>query len=43
MRRVLILGGTAEARAPAAELSSRTVHVVSSLAGRVNNPRLPGG
>ncbi|MET9246022.1 cobalt-precorrin-6A reductase [Nonomuraea sp. NPDC003709] len=55
MRRVLILGGTAEARALAAELSgglpaelpaelsSRGVHVVSSLAGRVSNPRLPVG
>ncbi|MGW6505698.1 cobalt-precorrin-6A reductase [Nonomuraea angiospora] len=51
MRRVLILGGTAEARALAAELSGgssggssgRGVHVVSSLAGRVSNPRLPVG
>ncbi|MEV4161076.1 cobalt-precorrin-6A reductase [Nonomuraea dietziae] len=42
MRRVLILGGTAEARALAAELSGR-VHVVSSLAGRVRDPRLPVG
>ncbi|RVX46755.1 precorrin-6A/cobalt-precorrin-6A reductase [Nonomuraea polychroma] len=43
MRRVLILGGTAEARALAAELAVRGVHVVSSLAGRVSNPRLPVG
>lgn len=51
MRRVLILGGTAEARALAAELSGGSsggssgggVHVVSSLAGRVSNPRLPVG
>ncbi|WP_214324654.1 cobalt-precorrin-6A reductase [Nonomuraea sediminis] len=42
MRRVLILGGTAEARALAAELHGRC-HVVSSLAGRVTNPRLPVG
>ncbi|MGW0204018.1 cobalt-precorrin-6A reductase [Nonomuraea sp. NPDC003201] len=44
MRRVLILGGTAEARALAAELSAGlSVHVVSSLAGRVSNPRWPVG
>ncbi|MEU7835013.1 cobalt-precorrin-6A reductase [Nonomuraea sp. NPDC049129] len=44
MRRVLILGGTAEARALAAELADvPSVHVVSSLAGRVTNPRLPVG
>lgn len=43
MRRVLILGGTAEARALAAELTGRGLHVVSSLAGRVTNPRLPVG
>ncbi|SNR60301.1 cobalt-precorrin-6A reductase [Actinomadura mexicana] len=41
MRRVLILGGTAEARALAARLTG--VHVVSSLAGRVSDPRLPAG
>ncbi|WP_433462245.1 cobalt-precorrin-6A reductase [Spirillospora sp. CA-128828] len=41
MRRVLILGGTAEARALAARLTD--VHVVSSLAGRVSDPRLPVG
>ncbi len=43
MRRVLILGGTAEARALAAELVARGVHVITSLAGRVGNPRLPAG
>jgi precorrin-6A/cobalt-precorrin-6A reductase len=44
MRRVLILGGTAEARALAAELAEVAgVRVVSSLAGRVTNPRLPVG
>ncbi|MEZ7124915.1 cobalt-precorrin-6A reductase [Nonomuraea sp. AD125B] len=44
MRRVLILGGTAEARALAAELAADpALHVVSSLAGRVSNPRLPVG
>lgn len=43
MRRVLILGGTAEARALAAELVERGADVVSSLAGRVSNPRLPVG
>lgn len=40
---VLILGGTAEARALAAALAERGVAVVSSLAGRVANPRLPAG
>ncbi|TDC58779.1 cobalt-precorrin-6A reductase [Actinomadura sp. KC345] len=44
MRRVLILGGTAEARALAARLADVPgVHVVSSLAGRVSEPRLPAG
>ncbi|MEU0480008.1 cobalt-precorrin-6A reductase [Streptosporangium sp. NPDC006013] len=44
MRRLLILGGTAEARALAARLDGRAdLHVVSSLAGRVANPRLPVG
>ncbi|MFG1685750.1 cobalt-precorrin-6A reductase [Nonomuraea sp. NPDC049269] len=44
MRRILILGGTAEARALAAELAADPgVRVVSSLAGRVTNPRLPVG
>lgn len=43
VRTVLILGGTAEARALAAGLVERGVHVVSSLAGRVASPRLPAG
>jgi precorrin-6A/cobalt-precorrin-6A reductase len=44
MRQILILGGTAEARALAAELAEDAgVRVVSSLAGRVTNPRLPVG
>ncbi|WP_433528341.1 cobalt-precorrin-6A reductase [Micromonospora sp. CA-263727] len=43
-RRVLILGGTAEARALAARLADQpAVAVVSSLAGRVADPRLPVG
>ncbi|GGP71783.1 cobalt-precorrin-6A reductase [Saccharothrix coeruleofusca] len=41
MRTVLVLGGTGEARALAAAL--RDVRVISSLAGRVANPRLPVG
>jgi precorrin-6A/cobalt-precorrin-6A reductase len=42
--RLLILGGTAEARALADALDPEPgVHVVSSLAGRVSNPRLPAG
>ncbi|MDT0348907.1 cobalt-precorrin-6A reductase [Pseudonocardia charpentierae] len=40
---VLILGGTAEARALAAALVDAGVHVVSSLAGRVRGPALPVG
>src|SRR5580698_4424163 len=40
--RVLLLGGTAEARALAARLHSH-VDVVSSLAGRVPDPALPMG
>jgi len=40
---VLILGGTAEARALAAALHADGIAVVSSLAGRVANPRLPVG
>ena len=43
MKTVLVLGGTGEARALAAALVARGVHVVSSLAGRVANPRLPEG
>jgi precorrin-6A/cobalt-precorrin-6A reductase len=40
---ILILGGTAEARALAAALDAAGVAVTSSLAGRVANPRLPAG
>ena len=40
--RVLLLGGTAEARALAARLHPR-VEVISSLAGRVPDPALPVG
>lgn len=41
--RVLVLGGTAEARALAAALVADGTEVVSSLAGRVADPRLPVG
>ncbi len=41
--RVLILGGTGEARALAAALVADGVPVISSLAGRVAAPRLPEG
>ena len=41
--RVLLLGGTAEARELAAALVEDGVAVVSSLAGRVRRPRLPAG
>jgi precorrin-6A/cobalt-precorrin-6A reductase len=40
---VLILGGTAEARALAAALAAAGRPVVSSLAGRVADPALPAG
>lgn len=40
---MLVLGGTAEARSLAAELTARGVRVITSLAGRVDNPRLPEG
>jgi precorrin-6A/cobalt-precorrin-6A reductase len=40
---VLVLGGTAEARQLAAELDAAGIAVVSSLAGRVQRPRLPVG
>ncbi len=40
---ILVLGGTAEARDLAAALAGAGVPVVSSLAGRVSNPRLPAG
>ena len=43
MADVLILGGTAEARSLARELTESGVEVISSLAGRVQNPRLPVG
>jgi precorrin-6A/cobalt-precorrin-6A reductase len=42
-RRVLLLGGTSEARALAARLVADGVDVTSSLAGRVARPRLPAG
>lgn len=41
--RVLVLGGTAEARELAARLQRAEVAVTSSLAGRVSRPRLPEG
>ena len=41
--RVLVLGGTAEARALAVALLDRGVDFVSSLAGRVTRPRMPVG
>ena len=41
--RILILGGTGEARELAAELTAAGVDVVSSLAGQVRQPRLPDG
>jgi precorrin-6A/cobalt-precorrin-6A reductase len=41
---VLVLGGTSEARALAAELTGQPgLRVISSLAGRVSNPVLPAG
>lgn len=43
MSRVLILGGTAEARALAESLVAAGHDVESSLAGRVSEPRLPVG
>jgi precorrin-6A/cobalt-precorrin-6A reductase len=41
--KVLVLGGTAEARSLAEALVARDVEVLSSLAGRVARPRLPVG
>lgn len=41
--RVLLLGGTAEARALADRLVAAGVDVTTSLAGRVTDPRLPVG
>lgn len=43
MTRVLLLGGTAEARALAAALVDAGFDFVSSLAGRVSKPRMPVG
>jgi precorrin-6A/cobalt-precorrin-6A reductase len=43
MKRILILGGTAEARELAAEMQSQGHEVITSLAGRVARPRLPVG
>lgn len=40
---VLVLGGTGEARDLAAELDAQNVPTISSLAGRVADPRLPDG
>jgi precorrin-6A/cobalt-precorrin-6A reductase len=41
--RVLLLGGTSEARELAQQLTAEGVSVISSLAGRVSNPALPVG
>jgi precorrin-6A/cobalt-precorrin-6A reductase len=41
--RILVLGGTAEARTIAAALVADGANVISSLAGRVERPRLPEG
>lgn len=43
MTGILLLGGTAEARALAGRLVAAGVPVTTSLAGRVTNPRLPVG
>lgn len=43
MTRILLLGGTAEARALAELLIADGVDVTSSLAGRISDPRLPVG
>ncbi|MFC5138186.1 cobalt-precorrin-6A reductase [Actinomycetospora rhizophila] len=42
-RRVLVLGGTAEARELATRLAARGDDVTTSLAGRTRHPRLPAG
>ncbi|CAA9282847.1 MAG: Precorrin-6A reductase, partial [uncultured Actinomycetospora sp.] len=42
-RRILVLGGTAEARELASRLSARGFPVTTSLAGRTRHPRLPAG
>jgi len=41
--RILVLGGTGDARALAAALVAEGIDVLSSLAGRVQRPRLPEG
>ncbi|HWC82891.1 MAG TPA: cobalt-precorrin-6A reductase [Pseudonocardiaceae bacterium] len=44
MRRLLVLGGTGEARELAGQLAGQPgLHVVSALAGRTEAPRLPEG
>ena len=43
MIRVLVLGGTHEGRLLASTLNDAGIDVVSSLAGRVSSPQLPGG
>jgi precorrin-6A/cobalt-precorrin-6A reductase len=40
---ILVLGGTAEARRLAGALNAENATVMTSLAGRVSNPRLPDG
>ena len=40
---ILVLGGTTEARELAAHLDGAGIRVMTSLAGRVRNPRLPRG
>jgi precorrin-6A/cobalt-precorrin-6A reductase len=40
---ILIIGGTAEARALAAELVAADAAVITSLAGRVQDPAMPAG
>ncbi|HSK59375.1 MAG TPA: cobalt-precorrin-6A reductase [Actinomycetospora sp.] len=42
-RRVLVLGGTAEARELASRLADDGLEVTTSLAGRTRHPRLPAG
>lgn len=43
MRRVLVLGGTSEARALAEALDAAGIRFMSSLAGRVSTPKWPVG
>jgi precorrin-6A/cobalt-precorrin-6A reductase len=43
LRRILILGGTGEARLAAQALVEEGYHVVTSLAGVTQNPHLPAG